>query len=100
MVAQIESADAVVIGSGFGGSAAACRLAEEGLKVVVFERGQLYPPGSFPRSPRKMARNFWDPSAGLYGLFDIWSFRGLEGVVSSGVGGGSRQCRQPARSHL
>ena len=89
MVAQIESADAVVIGSGFGGSAAACRLVEEGLKVVVFERGQLYPPGSFPRSPRKMARNFWDPSAGLYGLFDIWSFRGLEGVVSSGVGGGS-----------
>ena len=57
MVAQIESADAVVIGSGFGGSAAACRLAEEGLKVVVFERGQLYPPGSFPRSPRKMALN-------------------------------------------
>ena len=36
-----------------------------------------------------MSRNFWDPSEGLYGLFDVWSFRGLEGVVSSGLGGGS-----------
>lgn len=84
-----EQVDAVVIGSGFGGSAAAWRLVEEGLSVVVLERGKLYPPGSFPRTPGDMGRNFWDPSEGLYGLFDIWSFRTLEGVVSSGVGGGS-----------
>ncbi|MEX5300514.1 FAD-dependent oxidoreductase, partial [Kocuria sp. CPCC 205292] len=48
-----------------------------------------YPPGSFARSPREMAANFWDPRQGLHGLFDIWSFRGLEAVVASGLGGGS-----------
>ena len=36
-----------------------------------------------------MGRSFWDPSEGLQGLFDVWTFGGLEGVVSSGLGGGS-----------
>src|SRR4051794_33729618 len=36
-----------------------------------------------------MSRNFWDPSEGLQGLFDIWSFRKLEALVSAGLGGGS-----------
>src|SRR4051794_16490931 len=81
--------DAVVVGSGFGGSVVACRLAEAGRSVCVFERGKRYPPGSFPRRPDEMARNFWDPDEGLHGLFDIWSFRHIESVVSSGLGGGS-----------
>jgi cholesterol oxidase len=57
--------------------------------VCVLERGRPYPPGSFPRSPAGLKRNFWDPSQGLYGMFDIWSFSGLDAVVSSGLGGGS-----------
>lgn len=81
--------DAVVVGSGFGGAAAACRLAQAGRSVCVLERGKPYPPGSFARRPAEMAANFWDPSEGLQGLFDIWSFRGLEAVVASGLGGGS-----------
>jgi cholesterol oxidase len=80
---------AVIVGSGFGGSVMAYRLAEAGLKVCLLERGRAYPPNSFPRTPYRMKRNFWDPSAGLYGLFNIWSFRGLGSVVSSGLGGGS-----------
>src|SRR5690242_14799485 len=81
--------DAVVVGSGFGGSTVAYRLAEAGLSVCLLERGKAYPPGSFPRSPLGIRRNFWDPSAGDYGMFNVWSFRGIEGLVSSGLGGGS-----------
>lgn len=84
-----EVVDALVVGSGFGASVAAHRLASAGKQVVVMERGRPYPPGSFARTPAEMGRNFWDPSEGLYGLFDAWTFRGLEGLVSSGLGGGS-----------
>lgn len=81
--------DAVIVGSGFGGSVMACRLAEAGLRVCLLERGRAYPPGSFPRSPYRMKKNFWDPSEGLYGLYNFWSFHGLDALVSSGLGGGS-----------
>jgi len=87
--ADSEHFDAVVIGSGFGGSVAGYRLASAGRSVVVLERGKAFPPGSFPRNPADLSRNFWDPSAGLHGMFNIWSFRGLEAVVSAGLGGGS-----------
>src|ERR1700749_222071 len=82
--------DAVVIGSGFGGAVAAYHLAAgSDLKVLLLERGLPYPPGSFARTPREMSRNFWDPSAGLHGLFEMWSFSHVRALVSSGLGGGS-----------
>jgi cholesterol oxidase len=84
-----ERFDAIVVGSGFGASAAACRLAQAGRSVLVLERGRSYPPGSFPRSPRGLAQNLWDPPRSLYGMFDVWAFRGIEALVSSGLGGGS-----------
>jgi cholesterol oxidase len=81
--------DAVIIGSGFGGSVMAFRLAEAGLRVCVLERGKSYPPNSFPRAPYDLGQNFWDPSSGLYGMFDVWSFKNSGALVSSGLGGGS-----------
>jgi cholesterol oxidase len=86
---QPRDFDAVVVGSGFGGSVSAYRLAEAGQRVCLLERGKAFPPGSFPRTPREMAGNFWDPSEGGHGLFQIWAFPGIESVVSAGLGGGS-----------
>src|SRR2546430_9997321 len=86
-MSDIEHADAVVVGSGFGGAVAAYRLAVAGLSVVVLERGRTYPPGSFARGPAEMSRAFWDPAEGLYGLFDGWGVRGVDSVVSSRLGG-------------
>ena len=84
-----EHVDVAVVGSGFGGAVSAYRLAEAGHSVIVMERGRAYPPGSFPRSPEGVARNFWDPTNGRHGMFDLWSFDGIEAVVSAGLGGGS-----------
>ncbi len=84
-----EHADVVIVGSGFGGSVAAFRLAQGGLSVVLLERGRAYPPDSFPRTPAQLSRAFWNPAAGLYGMFDVWRFTGCDSVVSSGLGGGS-----------
>jgi cholesterol oxidase len=81
--------DAVIVGSGFGGAVMAYRLAEAGLRVCLLERGKAYPPGSFARTPYQMKRSFWDPSEGFYGLYNVWSFRRLAAIVSSGLGGGS-----------
>ncbi len=84
-----EHFDAIVIGSGFGGSVMTHRLAAAGMSVCLLERGRRYPPGSFARSPREMQGNFWDPAGGRHGLFQVWRFAGIDGLVSAGLGGGS-----------
>jgi len=81
--------DAIVVGSGFGGSVTAYRLAEAGRRVLVLERGRPYPPGSFTRSPCRARESFWDPPRGLVGMYHYWSFRGIDALVSAGLGGGS-----------
>lgn len=81
--------DAIIAGSGFGGSVVAARLAEAGWRVLVLERGKAWAPGSFPRYPREFHQALWDPSRNRYGLFNLWSFRGIDIVTASGLGGGS-----------
>ena len=81
--------DAIVVGSGFGGSVSAYRFAEAGRRVCLLERGKAWAPGQFPRSPRELARSFWDPSEGLHGFFQVWTFKGIEVLVSSCLAGGS-----------
>ena len=44
--------DAIVVGSGFGGAVTACRLAQAGLVVDLFERGRRYALSDFPAMPR------------------------------------------------
>ncbi len=81
--------DTVIVGSGFGGSVMAYRLAEAGRSVCVLERGRAYPPGAFTRSPYRARESFWDPERGLTGMYHYWSFKGIDALVSAGLGGGS-----------
>lgn len=50
-----ESYECVVIGSGYGGSVAASRMARAGQSVCVLERGQEKWPGEYPVSFREVA---------------------------------------------
>ncbi|MDP2710727.1 MAG: GMC family oxidoreductase [Solirubrobacteraceae bacterium] len=89
MSTSAEHFDAVVVGSGFGGSVTAYRLTEAGHSVCLLERGKAFPPNSFPRSPLGMKSQFWDPSAGLHGMFNLWAFENIDAICASGLGGGS-----------
>ena len=84
--------DVTIVGSGFGGSVMACRLAETGrFRVRVLERGPEYRRGDFPRSPASLAELTWDPERGSYGLFDVQRFgrASMDVVTGTGLGGGS-----------
>ena len=82
--------DVVVIGSGFGGSITACRLAQAGKSVCVLEQGRHWRNVDFPRSPSEIARNgFWDRESDRLGLLDYRVFRRMHVIQGCGVGGGS-----------
>ncbi len=53
--------DFLVVGSGFGGSVSALRLAEKGYRVLVLEQGRRLAPEDFPRSNWNLRRWLWAP---------------------------------------
>ncbi len=87
--------DVVVIGSGFGGSVAALRLAEKGYTVAVLEAGRRFEDRDFPKTSWRVRRFLWAPALGCYGIQRIDLLRstvkGASVLVLSGagVGGGS-----------
>ena len=81
--------DWLVIGSGFGGSVAALRLAEKGYRVAVLECGRRYRDEDFAESTWNLRRYYWMPRIGLRGIFRMTVFRDVFIVSGSGVGGGS-----------
>lgn len=81
--------DWVVVGSGFGGSVSALRLAEKGYSVRVLECGRRFRDEDFPKSTWDLRRYFWAPRIGLKGIFRLTQFRDVAVVSGCGVGGGS-----------
>ncbi len=81
--------DYVVIGSGFGGSVSALRLAEKGYRVLVLEKGKEFKKGDYPKTNWNLRRWLWLPALRLFGFFKITMFRHLTILSGVGVGGGS-----------
>ncbi|MFT5429503.1 MAG: cholesterol oxidase [Myxococcota bacterium] len=96
---------AIVIGSGFGGSVAALRLAQAGVDVTVLERGRAWPitdaGDTFCTSFVPDGRSTWrrdktvaplgpqfDIESSL-GVLDRQDYDGMEVYTGAGVGGGS-----------
>jgi len=84
-----EKWDAVVIGSGFGGSVSAMRLAEKGYRVLVIEKGRRWKDEELPKSNWKLNKYFWAPWLNWLGIQKIDLFRQVFVMSGTGVGGGS-----------
>lgn len=105
-----DSTHTVVIGSGFGGSVAAARLAEAGVDVVLLERGPWWdtvPTRSMGVEARTKLPRGWRMPTGFLrtvnsnrvpggrvtlnrrGLIELFYSEGMDAICSSGVGGGS-----------
>jgi cholesterol oxidase len=81
--------DWVVVGSGFGGSVAALRLAEKGYSVCVLEQGRRFADADFAADAGETSKLWWWPRLGLRGIMKMTAFKHVTVLSGVGVGGGS-----------
>jgi choline dehydrogenase-like flavoprotein len=88
--------DAIVVGSGYGGSASALRLAQKGWRVLLLERGSEYLPGEFASDFSSLPKFFrvnvpgqGAPMGRATGLVEVHLGQGMVAVTANGLGGGS-----------
>jgi cholesterol oxidase len=88
VVSDEERADVVIVGSGFGGAVAACRLASPERKIVVLERGRDWSETKTPQRARDYLYSSRAPRW-LNGWLDIRFLDQMVVALGAGVGGGS-----------
>jgi cholesterol oxidase len=81
--------DVLVIGSGFGGSVAALRLAEKGYRVGVLEAGRRFEDHELPKTSWRLRDFLWAPQIGCTGIQRIHLLKDVLVLAGAGVGGGS-----------
>ena len=81
--------DFVIVGSGFGGSVAALRLAEKGYSVLVLEQGREFADDEYAKKDWDLRRFMWLPEIFCWGILQISVLKGVLVLHGSGVGGGS-----------
>ena len=86
--------DAIVIGSGFGGSVAALRATEKGYRVAVLESGRRWPDEEIPKMSWDFPKFACQPEAEMYGIQRIEFLDDALILCGAGVGGGSHHYAQ------
>lgn len=81
--------DYIVIGSGFGGSVSAMRLAQKGYSVAVIESGKRWRSEDYAKTNWNLRKYLWMPWLGLSGIQRMNLLRDFFLVSGAGVGGGS-----------
>ncbi len=84
-----EKYDYIIIGSGFGGSVSALRLAEKGYSVLVIEKGKKFESADFPKTNWNLRKWLWLPGLKLFGIQKLTFLRHINILSGVGVGGGS-----------
>ncbi len=78
-----------MVGSGFGGSVTALRLAEKGYSVGVLEAGARFDDDDFAATSWDLPRFLFAPALGCYGIQRIHALSDCLVLAGAGVGGGS-----------
>lgn len=81
--------DYIIIGSGFGGSVSAMRLAEKGYTVLVIEKGKRWQANDFPKTNWNIRKYLWLPLIKCFGFQKLTFFKEVFIISGVGVGGGS-----------
>ena len=81
--------DFVIVGSGFGGSVSAMRLAQKGYRVAIVEQGVDYKNTDFPKTNWNVKKYLWAPVLRCFGIMRITLLNKVMVLRGVGVGGGS-----------